>query len=264
MAMTTCPYCGEQVSEKAKKCVHCGAVLIQEKKYCAECGAELEENAKECPNCGCPAEEPQVQKSSEEPQKVEVTGVKVAKKTRIIIGIVIAVLLLGGGTLFGVLKYQKKKTSEQYMAKLQLITITMLSGASDAETCGNQIKLVWSNAIFKEQNSETDQYTMPNGIFLDFNDALVNLFLDSDFRSQIDKIEKNQETVSNLMKDLKNPPEEYSDAYVALQKFYDSYLTLTDYATDPSGSLQTYSSDFNEVDTDTLNNYNALKVYLED
>ncbi len=263
MAMITCPNCGEQVSDKAKKCVHCGADLIQEKKCCAECGAELEEDAKECPNCGCPVEEPQVQERPEEPQKVEVTGVKVAKKTKIIIGIVIAVLLIGGGALFGVLKYQKKKASEQYMAKLQLITITMLSGASDAETCGNQIKLVWSNAIFKQENSETDQYTMPNGVFLDFNDALVNLFVDSDFRSQISKIESNQETVSDLMKDLKNPPEEYSDAYAALQRFYDSYLTLTNCATDPSGSLQTYSSDFNDADADTLNAYNALKVYLE-
>lgn len=29
MAMTTCPNCGEQISDKAKKCVHCGTVLIQ-------------------------------------------------------------------------------------------------------------------------------------------------------------------------------------------------------------------------------------------
>ena len=41
MAMTTCPNCGEQISDKAKKCVHCGAVLIpEEKKYCPDCGAE--------------------------------------------------------------------------------------------------------------------------------------------------------------------------------------------------------------------------------
>lgn len=32
MAMTTCPNCGEQISDKAKKCVHCGTVLVPEKK----------------------------------------------------------------------------------------------------------------------------------------------------------------------------------------------------------------------------------------
>ena len=44
MAMTTCPNCGEQISDKAKTCVHCRTVLVpEEKKYCPDCGAELEE-----------------------------------------------------------------------------------------------------------------------------------------------------------------------------------------------------------------------------
>ena len=44
MAMTICPNCSEQISDKAKKCVHCGTVLVlQEKKYCPDCGVELEE-----------------------------------------------------------------------------------------------------------------------------------------------------------------------------------------------------------------------------
>ena len=34
MAMTTCPNCGEQISDKAKKCVHCGAILVPEEKKC--------------------------------------------------------------------------------------------------------------------------------------------------------------------------------------------------------------------------------------
>ena len=57
MVMTTCPNCGEQISDKAKKCVHCGTVLIpEEKKYCSDCGVELEEGMKVCPKCGCPIE----------------------------------------------------------------------------------------------------------------------------------------------------------------------------------------------------------------
>ena len=83
MAMITCPNCGEQVSDKAKKCVHCGTILIQEeKKKCAECGAELEEESTECPNCGCPVDEVNALDESEKPQKVEVTGVKVAARKR--------------------------------------------------------------------------------------------------------------------------------------------------------------------------------------
>lgn len=57
MVMTTCPNCGEQISDKAKKCVHCGTVLVpEEKKCCPDCGAELEEGMDTCPKCGCPIE----------------------------------------------------------------------------------------------------------------------------------------------------------------------------------------------------------------
>ena len=81
MAMMECPNCGEQVSDKAKKCVHCGAVLIpEEKRYCQECGAELDAEADVCPKCGCPVEN--VKDSEATPQQVEVTGVKIAKKSK--------------------------------------------------------------------------------------------------------------------------------------------------------------------------------------
>lgn len=93
MSMITCPNCGEQISDKAKKCVHCKTVLIQEeKKRCAECGAELEKEATECPNCGCPVEDMNASDKQEKPQKVEVTGVKVTKRVKVIIGIVVALL----------------------------------------------------------------------------------------------------------------------------------------------------------------------------
>ena len=95
MAMIVCPHCGKQISEKARKCVHCGTILIpEEKKYCTECGAELEEGMTECPNCGCPIDDILRQEPDEKPQKVEVTGVKVTKKTKVIIGIVAALLVV--------------------------------------------------------------------------------------------------------------------------------------------------------------------------
>ena len=142
---------------------------------------------------------------------------------------------------------------------------SMLSGASDAETCGNLIKQVWYNAIYEKSDSKTDKYTKPTGYYVfDFNDALQNLFSDSSFSGQIADINDNKDTVNSLMKKLKNPPEEYKDAYESLSKLYDAYISLTNLATDPTGSLQTYSQNFNDADNETLNCYNALKMYLEE
>ena len=273
MAMITCPHCGEQVSEKAKKCVHCGEVLIVEKKrYCTECGAELEKGMTECSKCGCPIDNSLEEDVNEKPQKVEVTGVKVTKRIKIIIGIAIAIVGIGGATVFGVTQYQKKKAEEEYKQRveeysdnLELATVTMLTGASDAETSANLIKQVWYNAIFEERDDKTDKYTRPDGYFVaDFNDALGNLFADPDFSSQISNIEDNQDTVNALMKKLKNPPDEYKDAYDAISDLYNAYISLTNCATDPTGSLQTYASTFNDADTNTLNAYKAMELYLGD
>ena len=275
MAMTTCPNCGEQISDKAKKCVHCGAILVpEEKKYCPDCGAELEEGMDICPKCGCPIEN--IIEIEKTPQQVEVTGVKITKKSKKIIAIAtIAVIVAAIITAIGVQIHKKtvaakaaaeaQKQSEEYGATLNMAAYSMLSGASDAETCGNLIKQVWYNAIYEKSDSETDKYTKQKGYYVsDFNDALQNLFSDSSFSSQIADINDNKDTVNSLMKKLKNPPEEYKDAYESLSKLYDAYISLTNLATDPTGSLQTYSQDFNDADNETLNCYNALKMYLEE
>lgn len=273
MAMITCPSCGKQISDKAKKCVHCETVLIQEEmKKCTECGAELEDGATECPNCGCPVEKMNDSERQEKPQKVEVTGVKLTKRIKVIIGIVVVLLLVGGATIFGVNQYQKKKAAEKYElsletydGNLQSATSYMLLGAIDAENCGTLIRKVWYNSIYKESDSETNIYTKPDGYFVsDFNKALGNLFSDTDFLKKISSIRENQKTAASLMKELKNPPEEYKDAYESISELYNAYLSLTNLATDPSGSLQTYTNNFNEADTETLNCYNAMKLYLED
>lgn len=82
--------------------------------------------------------------------------------------------------------------------------------------------------------------TKPDGYFVsDFNDALGNLYSDESFSRKISSIKDNQDTVGGLMKELKNPPDEYKEAYDALSVFYEAYILLTNCAIDPSGSLQT-------------------------
>lgn len=57
-------------------------------------------------------------------------------------------------------------------------------------------------------------------------------------------IEDNQDTVNALMKKLKNPPDEYKDAYDAVSDLYDAYISLTNCTTDPSGRVQDRHSAF--------------------
>ena len=66
------------------------------------------------------------------------------------------------------------------------------------------------------------------------------------------------------MKDMRNPPKEYEEAYGALKDFYDAYTKLVNLAVNPTGNLTSYTSSFNEADTETLNTYKAALLYVED
>lgn len=272
MALIQCEHCGNDISDKAANCPYCNRVLTKDTKgnsLCEECNTEIPADAKVCPKCGCPVSV----KEEETTQRVEVASVNLHMKKstkKIVIAVVVAIVLLVSGVLiFSIVSNNNKKKAAQeaalmYINDVELTCLAMLDGAVDAENAGNLIKRVWYNAIHEERDSETDKYTRPNGYFVDdFNEALGYLFSDSDFIELTSDIEENQTRVANFMKDLKNPPEEHREAYEAVKEFYEAYLELTNLATNPTGSLNTYSSAFNEADTKTVNCYNAMKLYIE-
>lgn len=279
MALITCRSCGKQISDKAKACPGCGAIVFPEgpeaikQLFCTECGSAIPSGLEVCPNCGCPVETVDHQDDKQEsPQKVEITAVnlpKMKKKTQkglIIAAIILVVAVIG--TLIGVKLHKDKQAEEAasaYKNNLNLISFSMITGGAKAEEAGNLIKSVWYNAIYEERDNTTDKYTRPDGFFVDdFNDALANLFADTTFTEIIEEIKENQKIVSGYMKDLKNPPEGFEDAYSAVKDCYDIYLSFTNMVINPSGSLQTFSSNFNDADTSFVNKYNALKLYLEE
>lgn len=249
MGLITCPKCGETISEKATVCPHCKFNLSQQNLImCEECGREYEIKSSACPNCGCP--------NSTIKQKKQ----KKKNKGIIISAVVIALIAI---SVFGFSISQRTKEAEYY-SNMEYVSYTMLDGAAKAENAGNLIKSVWYNAIYEERDTETDKYTMKNGKFVDdFNDALSNLFADENFVNSISEIELNQSEVTGLMKKLKNPPKKYEEAYAVLKTYYDNYIKMTKSVISPTGSLQTFSEDFNTYDTDTANSFEKMKLYLD-
>ena len=105
---------------------------------------------------------------------------------------------------------------------------------------------------------------MKNGKFVDdFNDALSELFADENFSNNISEIETNQYEVANLMKQLKEPPKKYEEAYSVLKVYYDNYLKMTKIVINPTGSLNAFSEDFNTYDNNTVDSYEKMKLYLD-
>ena len=93
MAMTQCPECGQEISDKAKKCIHCGKVLIEDvlpKKFCSDCGKEIAIDAKECPYCGCPVEDDK----GESVSKPENGNKKIIKKLVVPIMVLVVIVII--------------------------------------------------------------------------------------------------------------------------------------------------------------------------
>lgn len=190
-------------------------------------------------------------------------GRKLSKKIKIIIGVAAAISAAFIIIFISVGQYHRGK-SKEYYETLKTATNLMYLGASDAENCGELIRDVWYNSIYRESDERTDKYTKYRGYFLpDFNTALRNLYNDSGFISKVESIKTNQKAVNSLMKKLKDSPEEYKDAHEAIIKLHDAYLSLTNCAISPSGSLIKYSSALNDADNDTYNAYKVMDMYIE-
>jgi len=151
-----------------------------------------------------------------------------------------------------------------YKAYLGYLYYAIVTGAAKTETAGNLIKAVWHNAIYEKHDERTDEYTCPNGYFVnDFNIALGNLFSDRSFMDSVDAIRINKDVVLSYMKDLQNPPEGFEDVYVTCQECYDAYITFTDLVINLSGSLQSFSESFEESSMLLYKKYGVLELYLD-
>ncbi|RLD03323.1 MAG: hypothetical protein DRI56_12685 [Chloroflexota bacterium] len=215
---------------------------------CPECNKEISDRVKACPHCGFPFEDKIDGQDSV--QQVEIASVNISPKDstktkKIAVGVisVFAILALAFAT-FGTIKSNNdKKVFNAYIDNLHLVRMTMLDGGSEAESLLNLTAKVWYNSIFEKRDSETDKYTRSGGHgFNDnFNTSLGALFLDSSTLATISKIEDNQVSVETMMKDLQNPPEGLDKSYETVLELYTTYKSLTNLATNPSGSLESFS-----------------------
>lgn len=244
---------------------------------CPECGKSVSDLAKACPECGYPIAGED--KSNINLQQVELASVNLSKmkksSTKAIITIVCVIMVCVISIFTGMNVYnniQEQKAAEEaaiisatYKSNLSTAKTTMLISAIEAETACNLIKSVWYNCIYEVSDTKTNKYTKKNSysFYDDFNDALANLFWDEDFLETQANIASSQETVASLMKKLTNPPDEHKEAYEAIKDLYDAYLDLTNLAVNPSGNLTTYSSNFNDADTEFANCYDKMDMYVD-
>lgn len=153
----------------------------------------------------------------------------------------------------------EKNRYNDYISTVTNMQSKMLSSGATAETQMNLTKSVWHNAIWDKSDSTTDKYTKGAD---DFNEALSNMASDSTVKSRISSLKSSKSEVDDLMKKLNNPPKGLESCYDTASDLYTEYCKMISLATDPSGSLQTYSSDCSSADSNFMTQYEKLTTKI--
>lgn len=245
MALINCPECGKEVSDKAPACPNCG-YRINPIDFSA---------LQDPPRPAAPAAPPPASPAPTDAPKP--APKKCADWKTIAAAAVLAVALIAIAVVLIV-----QKRDRDYAEALHQARVDMLLSASDAASVSDMIYSVWSNAIYEEYDTATDPYTRPNGYWRDFNDALSSYFDSADYQFARDGLVKDLDSARIAVNDLKNPPKAYAEEYDVLRDMYSSYSTFLRFATDPDGSLTTYSDGRNAAFHSFMDDYDELKLLL--
>ncbi len=261
----------------AMYCPNCGTKLTEGAMFCSSCGKKIEfRNATEVTNENVSSETLHTAEDTKEntigdnfaEHKADNPSSQVSgnpnsnkKLTNVIIVCIVAAALVISGIFINNIRIK-----EVYQANLNHAVAEMNTGGYNAQEAINLVYKVWYNSIYQEHDDETDPYTLDsNGEFYsDFNVAIKNLYDDEDFAAKIEGLKNNKTAVLDYMKKLKNPPEEYEEAYEELQTTYDLYKAYLNSAITPTGTIDLYYIGVNEANHSLSDAIENMKMYLED
>lgn len=240
---------------------------------CPECSKEISDQVRACPHCGFPLD-----RTESDTQKVEISSVNLKldekkKKKYFKMAIIgIALLLMTILTLNFVGKAQekkaaeeKKKTISQYREKIVSLQTMMISTGADAEEMINLTSKVWGNSIREEADPATDKYTKMDGygsFWDDFNIALGNLYDDPDIIAKVTTLESNGNKINVLMKDIQNPPDNYTKVYETLLEAHSDLSGVISLAVSPSGSLTSFNQESRQKIDAFIAKYKMINTIL--
>ncbi len=231
---------------------------------CPECSKEISDKVVSCPHCGFP-----LNKDTIETQKVEIASVNLkmeAKKKKKLFSIIVSIIIICGIIFSGYSVYSKeqaKKVSEEYATNIDLMMSEMLYSSREAESLINLTSDVWYNTIFEEYDSSTDKYTRKTGYWeSDFNVSLKYLYEDNTTKTKVSNMKSASAKVTELIKKLQNPPEEYVRVYDTLLELHSSYQGLIDLAINPIGTLTTFNDSSNKNISKFVELYKKVETQL--
>lgn len=186
-----------------------------------------------------------------------------SKKFVIIGGSILTVLIVIPIVLFSINQYQQiqthnakvaaqKKTAALEKKKEKQFASVFPTFLSDAADVGGQAEIIGGKFYDVWQKTIDDGSVKISGEkYTDFNDAIEVQSAVFDANGDLDKIKV---AYDNLKRDYKvlsqNVTKRSRDKFARVKKLYSDLNEFYNLSTSPSGSLSSYSTDFNQLDSD--------------
>lgn len=147
----------------------------------------------------------------------------------------------------------------EFILNLLSLEISGYAMAIQSEKVCKLTTQVWYNAIYDRYNSETLKYTSSAS---NFDEALVNLYNDTETILRCAKIKDYKEELQSTMRNLSNPPDGLEMCYEAALDYHSAINDLADLALNPQGSYNSFSNEVNEKIGNCNSTYNKLSVLV--
>ncbi|WP_373899153.1 zinc ribbon domain-containing protein [Haloimpatiens sp. FM7315] len=236
-------------------CSKCGSENSDESLFCNRCGAKLVETN----NAVIDKEEVKQdtiedKESNAEKSELNVKNKKITKNK--IILTMISILIIAG--CFVGYKYydnhkkteEAKKYHEKYELTFAKTTLDILTETCAAQLMCSQISDTWRNAI--------------DSSYKDFNTEIANQQKQWQDKGVLKERETAKNNIEKNMKELRNPPKDYEEAYKLFVDLYSIYGQVYSQAISPQGSIITYNQDVNQKSSEFSQIYDKIKVLEPD
>lgn len=157
------------------------------------------------------------------------------------IGIVLVLII------FSVMVYNTNKKSEDYHNLISLTELSIVAASAKAVDVCSEYNDVWSGAINRGGS---------------FNYAISSKKDELESNGTTKSIEETKKGIDSMMKKLNSPPREYEKAYSKLMELYGTYCEIESQAVSPSGSLVSFTSNINSLQSKLLREANEFDVLV--
>ncbi len=241
---SVCTNCGAPLGDDQAFCPKCGTPKVSApKEFCTNCGAELQPGQDFCVQCG--------QRKNVGPTtdaatvsainafNANVTQAKKKSKTLpIILGVVGVVVVIIGILLAGVIKEKRaEEAKEQYIKDMEEFIEFSLDATVNLEDIADTVVDYWYDCIWYDMYGSDINRAIAAA--LDDCEYELDLAVDNDTKMKklYDKVKK---VPSGLDEDDEEELQEMCDLAKEVYAAYEDYY---DFATDPSGSYNSFTAD---------------------